>query len=245
MRTLLLVTLLAMTSRAQTLTLGGAILGKVQGEDGTVLAAAKIFISRDPSISAGSAAGTANAPSPSPNQLSRPDGTFGFTGLHPGVYRLCASFSGTVWLSSCEWGGPPPKVTVGSEQVVDKIVLTLKKGQPLSIQLNDPGNLVTANQKTTPGAHVLLGVKTDSGGFHPANPVSSSALGQKYSVLVPTGSTVNVIFYSATFKLQDQLGKPVPQAGTTISVTTAAGQSPSPLVLAVTGVVKPAVVPSP
>lgn len=239
MKTTFLVLLFATASMAQGLKMGALVMGKVQGDDGSAIGAAWVTIHRGASPAAPGSTPSTGVAAFTAGQPARPDGTFGFPGLDPGVYEFCASFPGTAWLNSCEWSGPSPRVTVKAEQILDGVVLTMKKGLALNIRVNDAGQYLSKYEKKTPGAHVLLGVSTAAGGFRPADMVGTDGQGHDYSVLIPSGASVPVVFYSTFFKLQDQLGNAVASAGVKIPIATAAGQAPSKLVLAVTGVVNP------
>ena len=234
---------MAQPPQVSSVKMGSVVLGKVRGEDASAIGSAWVTIMREANV------GRAVSPDPkdkvapfSQGQGVRPDGTFGFTGLEAGTYRLCASHPGTTWLNSCEWpSGPDITLKIGAEQLIDGIVLTMRKGVPVNIRLNDPGNHLSKNEKSTPGAHILLGVGTARGRFRPATVTTEDAAGRDYSVLVPAGTTVDLVFYSGFFKLQDHRGNDVPAAGTKIPVTTdPAGAAPrAKVVLAVTGLAKP------
>jgi hypothetical protein len=209
--------------------MGAMILGKVRSNGGTTIGSAWVTLTREPS-------GPEDRRAPlTVSRPAQPDGSFGFSGLEPGTYAICATFKGSTWLDSCEWGAPS-LVTVRSEQILDGVVVTMKKGKALSIHLNDAGSHLSKHEKKDPGAHVLIGVITPNGRFRPVDLVADDGHGHDYEAWVPEGADVDLVFRSDFFDLADEAGNAVSRAGKKIRYRTPQGAAPAKLDLSVTGV---------
>jgi hypothetical protein len=207
-------------------------MGIVQGEDASILGAAWVTIARE-------AAGPLVKITPfAASTPARPDGTFAFTGLDPGIYRLCAQLTGKAWLNPCEWGHSNTTVILTSEQIRQGIVLTMKKAATVPIRLDDPQGLL-AGKKHTPGADVLIGVGNDAGMFHAVTIVSEDAKGREHSIMIPFGVPIDVVAYSKVFQLGDNAGKSFPASGARIRVNVPPGTQASKVTITVRGLNAP------
>ena len=78
----------------------------------------------------------------------------------------------------------------------------------------------------TRGAHVLAGVWTANGLFHPAQPISKGNKGSDLEVLVPFNSPLRVSVSSGFFNLKDDKGANIDQKGTSVPVQFAQPANP-------------------
>jgi hypothetical protein len=133
------------------------------------------------------------------------DGTFSFTNLDAGTYLLCSQVPHGTLIDPCQWTKSPPLAIVASATATATIMLTMNPGYLLPIRVNDPQNLLSANEGKPPGAHLLIGV---SGGYHfdEALVDSADSAGRNVSLLVPLGAPIAVTVQSNFFKLQDGSG---------------------------------------
>ena len=139
------------------------------------------------------------------------DGTFSFANLNAGTYLLCSQVPKGTLLNPCQWTKTPPLLTVASATATASITLTMNPGYRLPVRVNDPQNLLAANEGKTPGAHLLIGV---NGGYHfeEATIDSADAAGRNVSLLVPFGAPIAVTVQSNFFKLQDGAGSALNKA---------------------------------
>lgn len=109
----------------------------------------------------------------------------------------------------------------------------------LHIRVSDPGQLLTLHEGKTPGAHLLLGVGTDSLAFRIATLLSQDASGRNYQILIPFDRRVNISVTSAFFRMLGANGIALPRSGNMIPVIVPSGQQAPTLLLNVIGVASP------
>ena len=219
---------LAFAQPAQT-KIGAIVMGKVQTEQGAPAAGVWVTLVRD----------AIDPKSPPPPFTTGapvwPDGSFVLTGLEPGAYHLCAGLPQSTWLNTCQWSTKPTAVKLVAEQIVEGVAMTIRKGVILPIRVEDPAQHISKNTGKA-GAHILIGITTDSGMFQPARIAATDAKGQDQEILVPAGTPVNVKVYSKFYKLADDKGKDMPASITNLGTTVAAGRPAPKLKVVVTGV---------
>ena len=114
--------------------------------------------------------------------------------------------------------------------------MVLKKGAAVPIRVDDPGQLLSQHEGKTAGAHLLIGVSTGSGLFYPALEVSKDTAGRNRQVVIPFDVPIKIVVNSAFFQLEDGLGRPLPQASSTIvPLTISPGQQAQAVRFIVTG----------
>jgi hypothetical protein len=211
----------------------GAIEGSVQGNDGSTIAGALLSLQLQP-------------PYVQSRYLrfewvatSGPDGSFQFTGLGAGAYKLCGYAPHGAWLNPCAWGLQPPTATLSGAQPTAAIKLTLNKGAVVPIRINDPAQLLPQYEGKSPGSDVLIGVANDARVFMPAQAVSQDTGGENLQVVIPFGSTVNLLVFAPQFQLSSATVPLPAQASTTIPVAVPSGLQPATITLQVTGRVAP------
>lgn len=233
MRKLIVATVALLPCLAQQAPVGdaGVITGTVRGEDGSSVTGAYVtlhlsFISR-----------------PALRQrlqtqwglYSGPDGSFRFSGLGVGTYRLCVQAPRTVWLDPCEWGFAVPSVTLTSAQRSQSITVPLRKGVEVPIRIDDASQVLLQSEGRIAGAHLLVGVRTPASTFRPAVLASQEAAGRTLHVVIPFDKPVHVEVASSFFKLADSSGAAFSRPGTAIPVMIPAGQKAPTIRLSVTG----------
>ena len=214
-----MLSLTALLCQAQQASVGGQILGTVKGDDGTALGGANVLLQRTLSPGASLRERTQWASTASSG------GVFSFQFLPTGHYTLCAQMPSGSWLNPCEWGGSPAAVSVhvGSQPLNTSVILA--RGAELDIRVDDPSQLLTQNEGKTPGAHLLLGVRSDALVFHAAFVTTQDSAGRNYSVTIPFAKPANLVVASSFFRLADSNGVTLPGNGfTTFPVTVSSGQ---------------------
>jgi hypothetical protein len=103
-------------------------------------------------------------------------------------------------------------------------------------KVDHPGGLLAQNEGKTPGAHLLLGVRSDALIFHPASVVAQDSAGRTYQITIPFDAKVNLVLASSFFRLTDGMGAALAASGSaTIPVAVPSGQTPPTLRLVVSG----------
>ena len=201
----LLIAIVALGGLPLSRALAGTVSGRVVDTANHPVAAAVVTISE-------------GAPSPSTpptmhgaGAQTAADGTFSFANLDAGTYLLCSQVPRGTLLNPCQWTKTMPLVTVASATATASITLTMLPGYRLPIRVNDPQNLLAANEGKAPGPHLLVGV---NGGYHFEEAVidATDIAGRNVSLLVPFNAPVAVTVQSNFFKLQDGAGNPLNKA---------------------------------
>lgn len=145
------------------------------------------------------------------NALAAVDGSFALTGLPAGLYQLCADVPGAELLDPCLWDRQPTPVTV-RDLPLNGMSLQLKRGATLSVRVDDPGRSLVAAERSGKG-HLLVGVWSANGAFHPARVTAEDARGRTYSLAVPAGVAGKLSVTPSGLRLQDAAGKAAVGAG--------------------------------
>jgi hypothetical protein len=209
---------------------GERISGTVQGDDGSALVGASIFLRRI-------------RPPGSPQRekidwasTTTAGGAFSFDLLPYGQYTICVQVPSGNWLNPCEWGNAPPVVTASAAQRPLPTTIVLKRGAVVTIRVGDPGQLLAQDEGKEPGTHLLLGVRSDALIFHTASVTAQDAAGRNYAVTIPFDRSVNLVVASSFFQLASASGAAVAASGAaTIPIAVPSGQAPPALNLNVTG----------
>ena len=145
------------------------------------------------------------AMSPASRGLGAADGSFALTGLPAGLYQLCADAPGKELLDPCLWDRLPTPVSVGQLPLTGAAV-QLKRGAMLSIRVDDPAQALAMAEKSGKG-HLLVGVWSANGLFHPARVTAEDAAGRTYTLEVPVGVTAKLSVTPSALRVQDASGK--------------------------------------
>jgi hypothetical protein len=92
------------------------------------------------------------------------------------------------------------------------------------IRVEDPSRVVSQQEGKSAGAHLLLGVVTDTFSFCLSPLVSQDASRRHYEVVIPFGVTAKVVARSSFFRLSDGNGAPLSTTAV-IPVSVPAGQA--------------------
>jgi hypothetical protein len=206
------------TARAQT----GGLRGTVTTSTGTPLPKAFIVATNKKS---------------NYNTRSGADGSFTLSGLAAGTYRVCVQALDGSLLDPCQWSATPTSVTVSSGQTTAVGTIQVLAGQRLYVNLQDvAGVLAVYGNGQKPGAHVLVGVWSASGLFHPFRLRSKNSGMWSLDLVVPFATPLNITVSSADFALTDNQGKKVnANTGAGVSIQVESGTNPAPIIFNVTG----------
>lgn len=212
-----------------------SIVGSLVGDDGSPIEGGTVVIKRaDAVVPPGAKRST--PPSASYTVQTGVSGAFRFENLRSGRYSLCARSARGLWLNSCDWGSGPVLVTA-SAGAQKPVTVTLRKGAPITIRLDDPSRAISQNQGKTPGEHLLVGVGAADRLFRLSVLVSENANGKTYQSLVPFGLSTKVVLVSSFYQLADEGGSWIQEKSVAIPVAIPVSQTGGRLIrLLVTGV---------
>lgn len=142
----------------------------------------------------------------------------------------------TLWLDPCEWGLPIPSVALTGAAPSQTIAISMSKGVEVPIRIEDPGQHLLRNEGRTPGAHLLVGVRTPASTFRRAIPAGPGIGGAMLKVVIPFDRPVQLAVASGFFKLADGSGEQVARPGVAIPLAVPAGQTPATVRLSVAGI---------
>jgi len=114
-----------------------------------------------------------------------PGGQFQFSGVPAGRFILCAQLPGTDLLDSCQWDLQPPSVVVSGSATVNVPPITLQKGYPLRVRIDDPRGDLSVQELRAQGASVRLGLWTPAGLFVPLALRYKEPRGEEHEAVVP------------------------------------------------------------
>jgi hypothetical protein len=211
----------------------GIISGTVKGADGSPITSGLVSASRTTNTANSRLRRTSAA------GAIAPDGSFQLPPVDTGAYRMCVQVPRTVWINPCEWGSGARTVAVPAGQNLSGISLILDKGALVTVHVADPNQLLSTHEGKTPGAHLLLGVGTDSLAFRMASVVSQDVSGRNYQLLIPFDRRVNISVTSAFFRILDGNGITLTKSGNVIPTIVPSSLQAPTFLLSVTGLTSP------
>ena len=114
----------------------------------------------------------------------------------PGIYRVCVQAPGTDLLDPCRWR-IPVMIKVVSGQNITGFRIALEQGVPLSIRIDDAGQLLDKNEGKSKGSHLSVGVWTGSKLFHAVPITGKDTKGRDHTVYVPKNEQIKVAVFSS------------------------------------------------
>ncbi len=132
------------------------------------------------------------------------DGSFS-AAAPPGDYEVCAYLPNSELLNGCLWGAEGNKMSLTAGQKVLPRMITLSRGYPFEVILQDKGKLMNqaGGKKSAP---VLIGLKGKDGAYVPFVPKKNANDEQVFRALVPRDADLQLSLTSASFKLADEKG---------------------------------------
>jgi hypothetical protein len=143
------------------------------------------------------------------------DGTFLFTDLAPGSYRVCAEALQVDLLNPCDWSSSPVAVEVIDGGQPASATVTLDKGAWVEINIDDPDRKYRDNEQPGIGATLIVGVWTPSGVFLPAQDLKEDKKGRTYRLLVPFDTDLKLLVRGQQVQLENDKGKKIRHTGDT------------------------------
>lgn len=182
----------------------GSLNGLVTDQMGRPVSGALVVIHADPApYTAPSARNVYDATATSGN-----DGSYSFTRVPNGPYRLCAQLAGSSLVNGCLWNPSAYKVDVTGAVAPPAIVLA--RGATLRVRLNDPQNLLDVNEGK--GTYVMVGASSPNG-FVQSDPPAKTGSGREYTLVVPTGVALRPVILAPGFQISDSVGATLDAVG--------------------------------
>jgi hypothetical protein len=163
-------------------------------------------------------------------------GTYQFSQVQPGKYRICAQATSDQtapsqpFLDACEWSMAEGPVELYPGQTVTTFQVTVGQGALLQIQIDDPQQILGAlpNGLLPAGLDGQLQVilRTPNRQVHRARLLSAVAGGRVYYSIVPTGTAIGLTIVSPSAGVYDNSGTPVTAE---IPFNFAGGSTPAPV----------------
>ena len=133
------------------------------------------------------------------------DGTFAAS-VPQGTYRLCAQLPDSQLLDSCTWAAGPGTISTGGARTLALPPITLKRGYPLEVAVEDGGKVLTELASRGPAKPLLIGVRGGNGMFRPLTLRSKRGETQEFSLLVPRDTALELSVSSRDVTLADDKG---------------------------------------
>ena len=190
----------------------GGIGGKLVDDSGTIVALSTVTASLQGTSGSGSFP-------PTYTVKTSTDGTFTFSGLGAGTYRLCAQKPSASLLDPCLWRSQPTMVSVSAGAQAGPVSLSIQRGVLINVQVNDPQGLIAAKGAVD---DILIGTRTTVPGtpFLAASVVSKTSTGKLVCLIVPPNLAQQILLSSQRFKLGDALGTALSAASIYQTITT-------------------------
>jgi len=138
--------------------------------------------------------------------VTDPTGQVSFTGLPFGIYSVCVEPQNQLYVQPCQWS-PPDTVHLTSQNTSGTVSLSVQRGVPVDIRIDDPdGLLSSAAAATTPA--VVARVVTPQGPLH-LQPAAQDVGGINYRIIAPPSVAASIQISAGTLNILDGTGTPV------------------------------------
>jgi hypothetical protein len=136
--------------------------------------------------------------------LTRADGTFQVS-VSAGTYSVCASIPKGDLLDSCLWSDPVlPSVRTG--ETVRLSPITLRRGYPVTVRIEDPANVLSVAKGPIDTRRVVVGVSLPNGMFLPAPRQTKTQTLQVHRVFVPRDTLVPLYMHAKGLNVDNEKG---------------------------------------
>jgi hypothetical protein len=132
-------------------------------------------------------------------------GQVSFTGLPFGIYSVCVEPQNQLYVSPCQWS-PPDTVHLTSQNTSGTVALSVQRGVPVDIRIDDPDGLLSSSIATAPA--VVARVVTPQGPLH-LQPAAQDVGGINYRIIAPPSVAASIQISAGALDILDGTGTPV------------------------------------
>jgi len=133
-----------------------------------------------------------------------------FANLAFGTYNVCVETLHAEFVDSCRWSAPD-RVQLKSKHTSDLVNITLQRGVPIEIRVDDPSQLLTtaARQgKSALSVHILTPV-----GYQPLMPWAEDIGGHNYRIIAPANVAAKIRVDAGQLQVTDSFGQTADSLG--------------------------------
>lgn len=142
---------------------------------------------------------------------SSASGAFQLTFEREGRYRICPQLPASPYVNECLWGFGNVIVQVTRGLKLDSLLLPIRRGAPIEVRLDDPGNKLAALKPSVdPG--VQLAIQAPGGLFHPIARAAQDSNGRTHRIVVPWDTDVKVFIRPGKLTVRDNNGRALAQS---------------------------------
>ena len=137
--------------------------------------------------------------------LTGADGIYRFK-APPGSFRLCAQLANSNLLDNCTWESNPAAIRTDGKQRALAAPITLKRGIPVEVYLEDTGKVLADIDAKGGKAPLLIGVRGMQGMFVPMRAHSRSEKAREFRLLVPRDTRLDLSIWSRSVSIANDKG---------------------------------------
>lgn len=157
--------------------------------------------------------------------VSHEDGSFLFTDVAAGKYRVCGLVLRGWYINPCIWGYPAPSVDVSAGQRASRVELVLPDGAALNIRLLDDQKVM--NHQRGPGSDRFVVVSVVAAGpiLIDAERAVEDSIGRTDRIVVPTDREVQLVIHGPGIDVHDERDRKLGPEAQDFRVSVSKGQS--------------------
>ena len=155
--------------------------------------------------------------------VTNASGQASFTGLPFGVYSVCVEPRNGTLIEPCLWA-PPDTTHLTSQHASDSLNLTVSKGIPVDIRIDDPEGLLSAPNA---GQGLAVGIVTPIGPV-PLRPAAQDPAGVNYRIIAPPSVAAAIQIAAGALQIFDNTGNSVNFFPSSTSAGPSFNLSPTP-----------------
>ena len=147
-------------------------------------------------------------------------GIFAISNIPAGSFRLCVP-DASGYADPCKWSAKQFSGTVAGTAAATVGTLALESTAPLQVQLADEAGVLSKNESSIAGAHILVGVWTSGGLFVPVPIQTKNGTGRTLSLNIPINTSLKLTVTSKAFAFKDDNGKGLSKDGAVVDLKAA------------------------
>lgn len=163
------------------------------------------------------------------------DGTFS-AAVPRGAYRICAQLPNSQLLDNCTWAPSANTVQTGGLQSIAAPAITLKRGYPIEVAVEDNGKVLSDLASKGPNKPLMIGIRGSNGMFIPLADRPKRGETHEYRMLVPRDTPLELSLSSREVTLADDKGAAVdPKKGAKVPIKLSGARTQRRFTFRVTG----------